>query len=169
LSLISNSDLLYPVYANVLMVARVVFSELVGDIGDNIISTVRQLITENSHVVRVELNLAYAIRLLSCRHSSESEELLIRLYDGQTSPLLRRDIILALAKWGAWYWLSDLKTRFRTLSPPERRAFIIASFTLKDEGSHWRKYIGPELTQFEKLVMQWASSKAGLAGWEIPL
>ena len=168
-SLISNPDLLYPVYANVLMVAKAVFSDLGGTIGKDIISSVRDLITDDSHVLRVDLNLAYAIRLLSCCHSPESEELLIRLYDKQTSLLLRRDIILALAKWQAWYWLSDLRTRFRTLSPPERRAFVIASFVLKDEGKHWRDHISPELTPFEKLVMQWASGKMGIAGWELPL
>jgi hypothetical protein len=169
LSLISNPDLLYPVYANVLMVAKAVFSDLDGTIGSDIVSFVRTLIIEESHVVRVDLNLAYAIRLLSCSYSPESEELLIRLYDKQTSLLVRRDIILALAKWGAWYWLSDLRTRFRTLSPPERRAFVIASFTLKDEGKHWREHIKPELTPFEKLVMQWASSKMSVTGWELPL
>ena len=168
-SLISNPDLLYPVYANVRMVAKAVFSDLGGTIGKDIISSVRDLITDDSHVLRVDLNLAYAIRLLSCCHSPESEELLIRLYDKQTSLLLRRDIILALAKWQAWYWLSDLRTRFRTLSPPERRAFVIASFVLKDEGKHWRDHISPELTPFEKLVMQWASGKMGIAGWELPL
>jgi len=169
LSLIANPDLLYPVYANVLMVAKTIFFDLREDIGDDIISSVQRLIAEESHVLRVDLNLAYAIRLLSCRHSPESEELLIRLYEKQTSLLLRRDIILALARWGAWYWLSDLRTRFRTLSQPERRAFVIASFMLKDEGKHWREHIKPELTPFEKLVMQWAAGKMSATGWELPL
>jgi hypothetical protein len=169
LSLIANPDLLYPVYANVLMVAKAVFSDLEEKTRIGIISRVRQLITDGSHVCRVELNLGYAIRLLSCSHSPESEQLLISLYDTTTSLMLRRDIILALAKWHAWYWLSDLRTRFRTLSPPERRAFVVASFVLKDEGKHWRDHIGPELTPFEKLIMRWAGTKTNLKGWEIPL
>ncbi len=46
LSLISNPNLLYPVYANVLMVAKAVFSDLDGTIGSDIVSFVRTLIIE---------------------------------------------------------------------------------------------------------------------------
>jgi hypothetical protein len=60
-----------------------------------------------------------------------------------------------MAKWDAWYWLSDLRNQFRTLTPLERRAFIVASYKLSDEGRHWRSHIQPELTPLEKLTQKW--------------
>ena len=74
-----------------------------------------------------------------------------------------------MARWRASYWLSNLKNEFRTLSTWERRAFIIASYSLNDEGSHWRRNIAGEFSPFEALVRQWASEKVQSGSWSIPL
>jgi hypothetical protein len=169
ISLISNAELLYPIFSNVLMVARSLFHELSPATQAKISATLRDLLRDGSHVLHVDLNLAYAIRVFACSHSPENEDTLARLYTNKTSPLLRKDIILAMAKWKAWFWLSDLKTRFRTLSDQERRAFIIASYALKDEGEHWRNHIKGELSPFENLVKIWAADKSKLSEWSIPL
>ncbi len=168
-SLIQNPDLLYPIYANILMVIKTLFDDLQLDTQQKIIGHITELIKNESHVLRVDLNLAYAVRVLACQQSPENEELLNRTYAQTRSVLLRRDIILIMAKWRAWYWLSDLKTTFRTLSPAERRAFLIASYFLTDEGKHWREHIGPELSPFENLVKEWAADKMQHFGWSIPL
>jgi hypothetical protein len=169
LSLILNEDLLYPIYANALLVAKTLFSDLKEDTRQKIIEHIRQLISSKSYVLLVEHNLAYAIRLISCADGPENEEILNRVYKETRNILIRRDIILAMAKWRASYWLSDLKSDFRTLSPAERRAFIVASYVLKDEGSHWRDHIKRELSPFENLVREWASQKVQLSGWSVPL
>lgn len=169
LSLIENEELLYPVYANVLLVAKAVFDELKTETRLKVIKYVRQLIVEKSHVLQVELNLAYAVRLISCTDGPENEEVLNRLYKDTRSILIRRDIILAMAKWRAWYWISDLRADFRTLGPAERRAFLVASYVLTDEGKHWREHIAPELSPMENLVKKWASEKIQLTNWSIPL
>jgi hypothetical protein len=169
LSLIENEELLYPIYANVLLVAKAVFDELKPGVRLKVIQHVRKLIVEKSHVLQVELNLAYAVRLISCADGPENEEVLNRLYKGTRSISIRRDIILAMAKWRAWYWLSDLRADFRTLSPAERRAFLIASYVLTDEGKHWRDHIAPELSPLEELVKTWASERMPVAGWSVPL
>jgi hypothetical protein len=106
---------------------------------------------------------------LAHSNSPDNQALLQQIYEERTSPIVRRDIILALAKWGEWYWLSDIRNRFRELSGPERRAFIIASYILKDEGDHWRKHIGKELNPFERFIMSWAGQKANHPNWVIPL
>ena len=108
-------------------------------------------------------------RELAHSNSPDNQALLQQLYEDRTSPIVRRDIILALAKWGEWYWLSDIRNRFRELSGPERRAFIIASYVLKDEGDHWRKHVGKELNPFERFVLSWAGQKANQPNWVIPL
>jgi hypothetical protein len=74
-----------------------------------------------------------------------------------------------MPRWNAWYWISDLVRNFRTLSPVERRAFLIASYVLADQGSHWRQHIARELSPFENLVKIWASEKAQINSWRIPL
>jgi hypothetical protein len=157
------------VYANVLVVAKHLFGELSSTTQRAIVSYVADLLRTKSHVVRVDLNTVYAVRLLSCVQSPENEELLNRLYSETRSVLLRRDIILAMAKWRAWYWLSDLRASFRTLTPAERRSFLVASYVLTDEGKHWRDHISPELSPFETIVRRWASEKVQQPGWDIPL
>ena len=169
-TLIDNSELLYPIFSGVLTVAKGVFDELSQHAQEYVHKTVIGLVEGGSHVLRVDLNLAFAIRLVSCRHSPEAEAALAKIYKrSASSALLRRDIILTMAKWKNWYWLSDLRANFRTLSPIERRAFIVASYALRDEGKHWRQYTSDEFTPMEHLVQEWASEKASQPQWSIPL
>ncbi len=169
ISLVSNETLLYPIYANILLVAKALYEDLTEETKTKINMHIRDLLRKRSHVLQVELNLAYAIRLLSCTSGPDNEEILNRLFWTTNSILIRRDIILAMSKWNAWYWLSNLKGTFRTLSPAERRAFVVASYTLRDEGDHWRQHITPELSPFERLVKTWASERVQFPGWSVPL
>lgn len=169
LSLVENAELLYPIYANVLLTAKTLYEDLREDAREKIIIHVRTLLRNQSHVLQTELNLSYAIRLLACSSGPENEETLNGAYNSASSALIRKDIILAMGKWKAAYWLSNLRAHFRTLGPPERRAFIVASYSLVDEGKHWRRNIAPELSSFENLVREWASEKVGLRDWTIPL
>lgn len=168
-SLVDNPSLLYPIFSSVMVVAKAVYDELDESAKTRLIEKISILISSNSHVFRVGLNLSYAIRLLSCRHTPEVEELLANIYNESNSPLIRRDIILVMAKWGVWYWLSDIRTTFRTLTAPERRAFIVSSYYLSDEGKHWRDHTSSEFTPFEKVVKTWVSDKIRNKGWSIPL
>ena len=161
---------LYPVFSSVLSVATSVFCDLSVKTQDEVVDSVVRLIESGSHVLKVELNISYAVRLLGCKASSITEETLARLYNRATlSSLIRRDIILVMAKWGSWEWLSDLKGRFRTMTDSERRAFIIASYSLSDEGKNWRDHIKGELSPFEALVRTWASERANQIGWVVPI
>ena len=169
LSLVTNSDLLYPIYANVLIVARALYDDLTKATRDLVSENILNLIKNKSHVLQPELNLAYAIRLIAASEGPEKEEALNRVYGETQSSILRTDIILTMAKWRASYWLSDLKTKFRTLGPSERRAFIIASYVLRDEGSHWRDHIKRELSPFERLVRDWAAQKSSSETWSVPI
>jgi hypothetical protein len=83
--------------------------------------------------------------------------------------MIRRDAILAMARGGDWYSLSDLRNSFGTMTPPERRAFIVASYSLKDEGDHWRKFTRNQFSPFEVFLRDWAASRIGRPGWAIPL
>jgi hypothetical protein len=170
-TLIDNAELLYPIFSGVLTVAKTIFDELSLEAQTHVHQRIVELIEGRSHVLRVDLNLAFAIRVLSCKHTPEAEGVLAKIYKLSTSSaLLRRDIILTMAKWRNWYWLSDLRTSFRSMSPAERRAFIIASYALRDEGRHWRQHTSGEFSPLEQLVQSWASEKKiGQSSWSIPL
>ena len=169
ISLVNNSELLYPIFANVLIVCRTLFDDLQPATQDLIIDKVSSLIREQSHVFSVDVNLAYAVRLLSCKQRSTSIQLLNDIFKQSRSVLLRRDVILIMAKWRQFYWLSDLRIAFRTLDPLERRAFIVASFTMTDEGKHWRDAVESEFSRLEIVIRDWAASKKSISGWEVPV
>jgi hypothetical protein len=96
LSLIENAELLYPIYANVLLTAKLLYEQLRDDVRRRIVGFVRTLIKNDSHVIQTELNLSYAIRLLACGHGPENEEILNKVYGATRSTLIRRDIV--------WLW-----------------------------------------------------------------
>ena len=60
-----------------------------------------------------------------------------------------------MAKWGITYWLSDLMRRFGSLTTWERKAFIVASFYMADEGEHWQKHTKRTLSKSEAIVRDW--------------
>jgi hypothetical protein len=169
LSILENCDVLYPIFSSVLLMIDHVFEELSEAARNEVIAGIRKLIKNRSHVFRVDVHLSFAIRVLAHSNSPDNQALLQQIYEERTSPIVRRDIILVLAKWGEWYWLSDIRNRFRELSGPERRAFTIASYVLKDEGDHWRKHIAKELNPFERFVLSWAGQRANHPNWVIPL
>jgi hypothetical protein len=169
LSILENCDVLYPIFSSVLLMIDQVFEELSAAAKEEVIREIQKLIKNRSHVLRVDVHLSFAIRVLAHSNSPDNQALLQQVYEDRTSPIVRRDIILVLAKWGEWYWLSDIRNRFRELSGPERRAFIVASYVLKDEGDHWRKHISKELNPFEGFIMSWAGQKANNTGRAIPL
>jgi hypothetical protein len=41
----------------------------------------------------------------------------------------------------------------------ERRAAILASYYMEDEGKHWRDHVKARFTDFEMLVRDWRASK----------
>jgi|SRR5579872_173270 len=169
ITMIDNAELLYPIFSSVLMVGRSVFDDLTPEAQASVHRKIIELIENHSHVLRVDLNLAYALRVLSCKASPEAEAVLARIFKVTTSSFLRREIILIMAKWKNWYWLSDLRTSFRSLSVAERRAFIVASYSLRDEGRHWRQHTADEFSPFEQLVQKWAGEKVNQPGWSVPL
>ncbi len=168
-SLLNNNDVLYPIFSSVLLVVDQVFDELSTSTQRAIIDELQQLIENDSYIFRVDVHLSYGIRLLARSKTGKSRALLQGIYERRSSPLIRRGIILAAAKLGDWYWLSNVKNAFRELSGPERTAFIVASYTLKDEGRHWRRHIQTELSLFEKFMLEWAGKKAKNARWVTPI
>ena len=170
LSVMDNCDVLYPIFSSVLMMIDDQFDHLEEGTQNAVLAKIQQLIDQDSHVFRVDMHMSFAIRVLAHSNTPQVQFLLQKLFDNRPSELIRRDIILVMARWGEWYWLSDLKNRYRELSAPERRAFIASSFILKDEGKHWRDHMKKEFDPFEMLVLKWAGEKMqAQQNWSVPL
>lgn len=170
-SIIGSFDLLYPIFPSVMQLCRALLPTLDSVVRDTLCKTLRELIATDSYITQVPSNLAFALRVLTADASEEAELLLASIYKKSSSMMIRRDVILQMAYRQADYWLSDCRTRFATLTGWERRALLIASYTLGDEGKHWRDSIKHDLHPFDKLVLQWTADSKQRRGadWRVPL
>ncbi|MDA0367374.1 MAG: hypothetical protein O2995_03170 [Proteobacteria bacterium] len=169
-ALVDNLELLYPILSSVLVSLAAIYDDINEPTKRIVNDRIREAVVGRSYLMRVDSNLAFAIRLLSKERSPVGEEVLARLYRSRTSPMVRRDIILVMARWRAWYWLSDIRNEFRVMGSHERRAFLVASFVMGDEGRHWRRSMKDHFSPFEREVRDWAISKIrGDRNWGIPI
>jgi Reverse transcriptase (RNA-dependent DNA polymerase) len=176
LSLVENIETLAPVIPQVMMAIRDCIEDLEPDFVDQIHSSIRALIQDGHYVAQVDLNLSFMIRVLAARHTTENELLLIQLYKSHHgfgndfAPYIQRDIMLILARWGVTYWLSDQKNYFWSAHAWVRRAFIVSSYALGDEGAYWRNVTMPQMGSFDKLVRDWVTERRQRdRGWQVPI
>ncbi len=168
-SLIESSSTLAPIYPQILMFTKQTFKELSESVKQQILEFIRRELRQGTPATALDLNVAYMIRVLAEEPSTESETLLIQLFQNTASPIVRRDIIYVLALWGATYWLSDVRNDFQSLSAAERRAFIVGSYCLRDEGSHWRDHTRDHFSPFERIMMKWYARRSKSPSWRLPI
>jgi hypothetical protein len=154
-----NLEVLSPVFVPILRLVRSVYETLPEEDKDFVNNSLITLQRQASPLLSVDLNLSYYIQAIGQRKSQAKEELLVQLFETHQSPLLRRLILLVLADWECHYWLSDLKRRYAGLSSWEKRAYILASYVLGDEGEHWRKHAGKTWSPMDTLVRDWFSNR----------
>ena len=155
----ANLEVLSPVFVPVMRTIRGIYNELEEKTKDFVDQALVRLYSDSSHLLSVELNLCYYIQALSRRTSQQKEEILVELFDHQLSPLIRRFIILTMADWKCFYWLTDVRQKYSGLSEWEKRAFIVASYVLGDEGRHWREHTKHTWSPFDKLLRDWSSER----------
>jgi hypothetical protein len=171
-TLLQNIDNLYPIFPTVATAIKSCFEGLSLALREEICETLRSRISQNSYLLKTELNAAYAVRILAEMKNSENEDTLVSLYNAYRSPLIRRDVILIMANWRAFPWLSDQINEYQGASPWERRAFILASYFMGDHGSHWRQHNKDQFSPFEVVARDWASERAPRitdGGWKLPI
>lgn len=168
-TLIANEELLYPIYFNVLMCAQTVWDRLSDNTKRLISEYVFKLVDSDSRVMQADVNFQYSVRLLAMQQTEATRLLFNRLFKSEKSDLVGADIIIAFVRWRDWHWLSALKNRFRNLAASQRRAFLVASFSLGDEGEKWRGHIKNELSDDEVIIRNWAEEKSKIDGWVAPL
>jgi len=174
-SLLDNLEVLTPVVPHVMRAIRDNVSSLDETAQAEVQVRVRNLITSNHQIAQVDVNLSYIVRVLAQFKCQENEDLLIRMFPGPhgyaqaPSPGIQHDIMLALGRWEANYWLHDQKQHFSTMHSWVKRAFIVSSFVMGDAGSHWRKGTRRTFSPFERLLSDWTADRKQSGSWEIPL
>lgn len=169
LSLMSNLSILYPVFPTVMLLVRASLSDLKVDVRREVFGTIRSLIQDNSYITQVPVNLLFALRVLAHDTSEETDIVLAQLYKKPVDMMVKRDIILGMAKRNTHSWISHHRKHYGTVTSWEKRALLIASYCLDDEGSHWRDKVKSGLSAFDRLCLKWAASKKSSGRLEIPL
>lgn len=170
ISLINNLDILTPVFPNVLLLIHSIYEILNEGTRGIVYSKIFNMINQDSYIMKIDLNLLYALRIISKHKNDETEMLLVNLYKRSSVTLIKRDIIIILSNWNCDYWISDLKNKFVNLNEWEKRMFILASYKLGDEGSHWREHNKKGFSSLQLLYTDWMSDrKTKGKGDNIPL
>ena len=175
LSLIDNIDTLAPILPQVMIVVRECLSNFEPADRELVVNRVRKLIEDQHPIAQIDLNLAYMIRVLAELKSADNERMLIGIYNGPhgfgsgPAPNIQRDIMIAMARWNVRYWISDQKNYIASAHPWVRRAFWLASYTLGDEGAHWRQANRLSMLGFDAIVKEWMESRVQQTSWTLPL
>ncbi|ANM32003.1 RNA-directed DNA polymerase [Acidobacteria bacterium Mor1] len=152
----SNLAVLSPVFATVVRCVRGVYDELDDDTKELVDRQLVDMFQNENRALSLPIHQSYYVQALSRRRSAEKEEILIDLFDSVPNPLVRREVMLAMAEWDCHYWLSQIKRRFGELSLWEKRVFIYASYRLGDEGKHWRQHTKHTWSPMDNIIAQWA-------------
>jgi hypothetical protein len=169
-SIVRNLRILYPIFPSVAILLHQLLAELFEETRREVFETIRALIIERSHILLVPANLSFAIHILAFDRAEENDALLIDVYHHpKTDMMVKRDVLLAMTRRRVDYWLSEQLKRFAVLTPWEKRALIVASYILGDEGRHWRERIRTELQETDRQFMRWVGEKNNGRVWEVPL
>ena len=153
-TLLDNLNILYPVFSQLLIVLFSIMGELDPDDRKLISTKLLELINSNSYLMELDAHKCYAIKILS-QHNDYSIDAVLTKWLYQGSPILKRDSIIGFVARGGWDHLSDFKNRVTGETPWVRRAMIVASYGLEDEGKHWRQ--SQNFNRFEKFTQDCAS------------
>lgn len=160
LSLIDNFKVLYPVFPSVILLLKSSLNDLDDVTKNAVFQSVRVLFTEDSYIVKVSINMSFAVRLLAYDKSDESDQILTDVFTHVPNDFIKRDVIVAMAMKNADYWVSDTLKHYSSLTDWEKRSLLVASYILGDEGSHWRDKVKSGLSPYDKIVLNWFSSRS---------
>lgn len=151
---------LYPIFTTILQVSITHWGRIDTGTHQTIRDTIIRLIKEDSFILKTELNLAYTVRLLSQENTVENQTLLADIYQRNSSSILLTSLITqVMGKWEVHFWLSDLRRTFPTMNPWQRRIFLVCSYLLGDEGTHWVMHNKARFNFVESLYREWAAKR----------
>lgn len=158
-TILENMETLSPVFPNVMILLKDVIQQEDKIVNKDIFTAIHLLFKNNSPLVNLPINIAYCLRVLTYDQSADTDRLINLIYNKTESLILRRDIINVMTHRGADFWLSDKLKVYGSATLWEKRALLIASYVLTDEGSHWRKSVKNTLSKYEDITMKWAQER----------
>jgi hypothetical protein len=156
-TVLDNLERLIPVFPKVALLLKDIVRLGNGEANEEVFLGLHKLFSETSPVVALPVNAAYAVRVLAYDPEMRTDVLLNSLYRTANSIMLRRDVINVMTHRGALAWLSDKLKDYSTVGVWEKRALLVASFCLTDEGAHWRRKV--VTNKYEDIVRDWAASR----------
>ena len=154
-----NLTVLSPVFVLVMRAIKGVYDDIPDYGKDFIDEQLVALYESESQLLSIDLNISYYVLALSKRRTLAKEEVLISIFDKTTKPLLKRQVIMVMASWDCHYWLTDIKGQYSGFTEWEKRALIIASYSLGDEGKHWRMHTKDTWGKPEKMIRDWYANR----------
>jgi hypothetical protein len=129
-------------------------------------SELRRRITDGAYFMRLPINQAYALRVLRHEQDEENYFLAARLF-ASAPPYLQRDIVIHMHNWKNAHWISEQRRQWSNQHPWVKRALVLSSYILQDEGSHWRRSLS--LNAFDTVARDWMASRVQQGKMEIPV
>ena len=154
-----NIVTLAPVFTHVMRTVRGTYDDLEESGKHFVDEALLSLFDDDSHLLSMDVNRAYYLQVLARRHHTDKERVMVSMFDRTSSPLLRRIVIHTMANWDCHYMVSRALNNFASYNDWERRALLVGSFSLTDEGAHWRRHVRSTLNGAEELVKAWAAER----------
>jgi hypothetical protein len=153
-TLIGNLETLAPALPVTLRVLEELLPDLSETLRSQVPAAIRETIIAGDYYLQVPVNLAYALRVLQHDRAEENVTLASDLFD-KVQPFIQRDIVYLMYIWNADYWLSDKRRQWNTQHPWVKRALLLASYSLGDEGRFWRRSLGDQVAGFDAVCRDW--------------
>jgi hypothetical protein len=154
-----NILILAPIFVTLMRLVRDLYPDLSPIEQDFVDTALIELSSGRSPMLSVDVNLAHYLQALAGNASQAKEEILIHLFRSTGNSIIRRLIILIMSRWKCYYWLSDVKSQYGAMPILEKRAFVLASYCLGDEGKHWRDHTRVSWGPPELLIRDWFAAR----------
>ena len=141
------------------------------DTANKFFAEIRRLIETRLPLIGASGTLAFAIRVLAVDPNPLAEATLQDIFNQpEITPIVEREVILAMGRRNANSWISNLRSRFSSIgSPWSKRALLASSYILGDEGKHWRNSAKKTLGEHDKLLLDWIAEKNNGESWQFPV
>ncbi|MFV7666734.1 RNA-directed DNA polymerase [Shewanella algae] len=154
----SSINELYPIFNTIIQVATTNWARFEEQTKSLIRNKLIELINTDSFILKTELNLAYVVKLFSKENNVEGQTVLTEIHRSNTDSILITLVVTqAMAKWNTHYWLSELRRTSPTMTPWQRRLFIVSSYLLGDEGKHWLAHNKAKFNFIDEIYREWGA------------
>lgn len=146
---------LYPVFKDVLeylSAVRKLNADRRKEIGEQILNLI-----DDSIVGHLEYHRCWILNTFSKDNQWDNESSFAGILQAYPDSFTKREVISALGRAHQVHWFKTAKRDFQQFGPWEKRAFIAAASCLPgDEGEFWYKSIKQQLTELERVIVEWA-------------